>query len=197
MHFDEKIQLIIVGESCVGKTSILYKYTQGIFTNQHLSTIGLEFFTKDVTIDDKVIRVKIWDTAGQEQYKSLTKNFFRNSDGVIIVYDATQKATFDQVKEWVRSIEDYTSTEKKVQKILVANKIDLKEKIEVTTEEGQKLSENFEIPFFEVSAKENIGISECMERIIRDVVKNVSEEDKGVNLSQPKDVEKEKKNCNC
>lgn len=166
MKFDEKIQLIIVGESSVGKTSLLYKYTQGVFTNQHLATVGLEYFTKEEKVEDKVIRVKIWDTAGQEQYKSLTRNFYRNSDGVIIVYDVTNKSSFEKVQEWVQSIND--NTDKNIKMVLVGNKIDLQR--EVTTDEGKKLADFYKIPFFETSAKENTGISDFIRKIIADVL---------------------------
>lgn len=195
MKFDDKIQLIMVGESCVGKTSILYKYTQGLFTNQHLATVGLEFFTKEETINGKLIRVKIWDTAGQEQYKSLTKNFYRNADGVIICYDVSDRTTFDRVQEWVQSIEDYTSNERNIQKILVGNKVDLPR--QVLTEEGQSLAAQYNIPFFEVSAKENIGIENFMKKIIEDVINNSSNNKKGVDLNSPDTSQSAKKGCGC
>ena len=122
MKLESKIQLIVVGESCVGKTSLLYKYSQGFFTQEHLATVGIEFFTKEEEINGRKIRVKIWDTAGQELYKSITKNFYRNSDGVIIVYDVTDRESFEKVQEWVQSISENTDTEKNIQKVLVANK---------------------------------------------------------------------------
>ena len=123
-----------------------------------------------MTINDKLIRVKIWDTAGQEQYKALTKNFYRNSDGVIIVYDVTNKSTFEKVQEWVQSIGEYTDSEKNIQKVLVGNKIDLPR--QVTTEEGKKLSDMYNIPFYEASAKDNIGIEDFMKKIIGEVLEN-------------------------
>ena len=143
MKLESKIQLIVVGESCVGKTSLLYKYSQGFFTQEHLATVGIEFFTKEEEINGRKIRVKIWDTAGQELYKSITKNFYRNSDGVIIVYDVTDRESFEKVQEWVQSISENTDTEKNIQKVLVANKVDLTRK--VTKEEGMKLAEKYNI----------------------------------------------------
>ena len=133
-----------------------------------------------MTINDKLIRVKIWDTAGQEQYKALTKNFYRNSDGVIIVYDVTNKSTFEKVQEWVQSIGEYTDSEKNIQKVLVGNKIDLPR--QVTTEEGKKLSDMYNIPFYEASAKDNIGIEDFMKKIIGEVLENLSSQKKGVGL---------------
>ena len=193
MKLESKIQLIVVGESCVGKTSLLYKYSQGYFTQEHLATVGIEFFTKVEKINGRKIRVKIWDTAGQELYKSITKNFYRNSDGVIIVYDVTDRESFEKVQDWVQTISEYTDTEKKIQKVLVANKVDLTRK--VTKEEGMKLAEKYNIPFFEASAKLDIGIKDFMTKILTDVLDNVSVDMSRVTLDQKLDNRKNKKKC--
>ena len=193
MKLESKIQLIVVGESCVGKTSLLYKYSQGFFTQEHLATVGIEFFTKEEEINGRKIRVKIWDTAGQELYKSITKNFYRNSDGVIIVYDVTDRESFEKVQEWVQSISENTDTEKNIQKVLVANKVDLTRK--VTKEEGMKLAEKYNIPFFEASAKLDIGIKDFMTKILTDVLDNVSFDMSRVTLDQKLDNRKNKKKC--
>ena len=193
MKLESKIQLIVVGESCVGKTSLLYKYSQGFFTQEHLATVGIEFFTKEEEINGRKIRVKIWDTAGQELYKSITKNFYRNSDGVIIVYDVTDRESFEKVQEWVQSISENTDTEKNIQKVLVANKVDLTRK--VTKEEGMKLAEKYNIPVFEASAKLDIGIKDFMTKILTDVLDNVSVDMSRVTLDQKLDNRKNKKKC--
>ena len=148
-----------------------------------------------MTINDKLIRVKIWDTAGQEQYKALTKNFYRNSDGVIIVYDVTNKSTFEKVQEWVQSIDEYTDSEKNIQKVLVGNKIDLPR--QVTTEEGKKLSDMYNIPFYEASAKDNIGIEDFMKQIIGEVLENLSSQKKGVGLDIGGTGDNGGKGCGC
>ena len=193
MKLESKIQLIVVGESCVGKTSLLYKYSQGFFTQEHLATVGIEFFTKEEEINGRKIRVKIWDTAGQELYKSITKNFYRNSDGVIIVYDVTDRESFEKVQGWVQTISEYTDTEKKIQKVLVANKVDLTRK--VTKEEGMKLAEKYNIPFFEASAKLDIGIKDFMTKILTDVLDNVSVDMSRITLNRKIVNRKNKKKC--
>ena len=193
MKLESKIQLIVVGESCVGKTSLLYKYSQGFFTQEHLATVGIEFFTKEEEINGRKIRVKIWDTAGQELYKSITKNFYRNSDGVIIVYDVTDRESFEKVQGWVQTISEYTDTEKKIQKVLVANKVDLTRK--VTKEEGMKLAEKYNIPFFEASAKLDIGIKDFMTKILTDVLDNVSVDMSRITLNKKIVNRKNKKKC--
>ena len=178
MKFDQKVQLIIVGESCVGKTSILYKYTKDFFTNQHLATIGLEYFTTEEKINDKVIRVKIWDTAGQEQYKSLTKNFYKNSNGVFIVYDVTNKSSFEKVQEWIQSVID--NGDENIKMVLIGNKIDLNR--EVKTEEGQAIANKYKMPFFETSAKENIGIRDSVMKLVNMVMENQKPREEGLKL---------------
>ena len=178
MKFDQKVQLIIVGESCVGKTSILYKYTKDFFTNQHLATIGLEYFTTEEKINDKVIRVKIWDTAGQEQYKSLTKNFYKNSNGVFIVYDVTNKSSFEKVQEWIQSVID--NGDENIKMVLIGNKIDLNR--EVKTEEGQAIANKYKMPFFETSAKENINIRDSVMKLVNMVIETQKPREEGLKL---------------
>ena len=148
-----------------------------------------------MTINDKLIRVKIWDTAGQEQYKALTKNFYRNSDGVIIVYDVTNKSTFEKVQEWVKSIDEHTHSAQTIHKVLLGNKIDLPR--QVTTEEGKKLSDMYNIPFYEASAKDNIGIEDFMKKIIGEVLENLSSQKKGVGLDIGGTGDNGGKGCGC
>ena len=189
-----QVQLIIVGESCVGKTSLLYKYTQGTFREQYLSTIGLEYFTSEENVNGINVKVKIWDTAGQEEYKSLTKNYFHNSDGIVVVYDVSLKSSFDKVQEWINSIQEYS--DKNVQIVLVGNKIDLER--EVSKEEGEKFAESFEIPFFETSAKEDDSIKNVMKKLIENIINNKDLTKKGEKLSMDKNNNNSNnKRCGC
>jgi len=189
-----QVQLIIVGESCVGKTSLLYKYTQGTFREQYLSTIGLEYFTSEENVNGINVKVKIWDTAGQEEYKSLTKNYFHNSDGIVVVYDVSLKSSFDKVQEWINSIQEYS--DKNVQIVLVGNKIDLER--EVSKEEGEKFAESFEIPFFETSAKEDDSIKNVMKKLIENIINNKDLTKKGEKLSMDKNNNNSNNNrCGC
>lgn len=175
---------------------ILIRYTRHNFSHQYLVTVGMEYVQKDVEIENKKIRVKIWDTAGQEQYKAITSNFFRNSDGIIIVYDTTNRDSFEKVGDWMKTIDQYVSNEEPVPFILVGNKIDLDKERAVSTDEGKQLADSKNIPFFEASAKENIGVDEFMNRIITDVVNGVTHNKKGVDLEEMRqDVEKSKKCC--
>lgn len=136
-----------------------------------------------------MVKVKIWDTAGQENFKSMTRNFYRTSNGVVLVYDVSNKSTFEKIQEWIQSI--YDNSDEKIKIVLVGNKIDLPR--EVTTEEGRKLGEYYKIPFFETSAKENIGIKEMMRKLITNVLEG-SKPPQGFTLDQNQNV---RKGCAC
>lgn len=149
----------------------------------------MEYFTKEEKIGEKTIRVKIWDTAGQEQFKSLTKNFYKNSHGVVICYDVTNRKSFEKIQEWIDSIADNASANIKM--ILIGNKIDLTR--DVVKDEGKKLADNYKIPFFETSAKTDEGINECFRKLIGDIV-NDFKPSESIKLDTKPD---EKKNCFC
>ena len=183
MTYDERIQIIMVGESGVGKTSLIRRYTNNIFNTNHLETIGIEFFNKEERINDQIIQIKLWDTAGQEIFHSLTKNFYRKADGIIIVYDITNKESFDRIQDWVKSVSDNTDTYKEIQMIIVGNKIDLGENREVSKEEGMKIGKYFEIDFFEASAKNDEGVRNFMIKIIEDILNNKVNNRNSININ--------------
>ena len=136
---------------------------------------------KKKIINGKIIQVKIWDTAGQERYKGLTKNYFRNSDGVIITYDVTNNYSFEKVHDWIESIFKYNDSEKDIKLVLIGNTIDIEKRI--SSEEGKNLAKMYGIPFFESSAKKNISINDLIQKIIEDVVSNFNYYKKGINLN--------------
>ena len=199
MTYDERIQIIMVGESGVGKTSLIRRYTNNIFNTNHLETIGIEFFNKEERINDQIIQIKLWDTAGQEIFHPLTKNFYRKADGIIIVYDITNKESFDRIQDWVKSVYDNTDTYKEIQMIIVGNKIDLEENREVSKEEGMKIGKYFEIDFFEASAKNAEGVRNFLIKIIEDILNNKVNNRNSINIKNYKngDDEDNEKKCFC
>ena len=198
MTCDEKIQLIMIGESDVGKTSLIRRYTKNLFNINHLETTGVEFNSKNEKINNKIIKVKIWDTAGQEIFHSLTKNFYRKADGIIIVFDVTNRESFDKVHDWVKSVYDNTDTYREIQIILVGNKIDLELNRQISKEEGIKLSEYFEIPYFEASAKNSNGVRDFMVKIILDVINNKVNNRSSFNIKNYiPNGEEDKRQCYC
>ena len=201
MTFDEKIQIIMIGESGVGKTSLIRRYTNNIFNSNHLETIGIEFYNKEEKINNKIIQIKFWDTAGQEIFHSLTKNFYRKADGIIIVYDITNKESFERVQDWIKSIYDNTDTYKEIQMIIVGNKIDLEEMREVTKEDGLKIGKYYEIDFYEASAKNAEGVNNFMIKLIRDILNNRVNNRNTINIKNYKngiyEEDNDTKNCFC
>lgn len=170
MNYDEKCQLLIIGDSTVGKTSLLFRYTEDKFSSQHLATVGIDFFTKDEIFNGKVVRIKVWDTAGQERYKSLTNAFFRNAQGIILVYDVNNLETFENLKYWLQSINLNLGEENDLKKIIIGNKIDLPR--EVSKEEAEKFSKSHKVAYFETSAKDNTGIPESIRYLAGEVLKD-------------------------
>ena len=176
-------KVLLLGDSTVGKTCILLKYTDKIFQETHMMTIGLDYRLKIMQLQSgKEVKLQIWDTAGQDRFRSITKNYYKGSHGIILIYDVTSLKTFENVKSWVSQIHEEISD--KVVIYLVGNKIDMDDERKVKTEEGQKLAEELGVPFVETSAKsgENIDniFSDITERIdkefgnIQKVRKNIS-----------------------
>ena len=176
-------KVLLLGDSTVGKTCILLKYTDKIFQETHMMTIGLDYRLKTMTLQSgKEVKLQIWDTAGQDRFRSITKNYYKGSHGIILIYDVTSLKTFENVKSWVSQIHEEISD--KVVIYLVGNKIDMDDERKVKTEEGQKLAEELGVPFVETSAKSGVNIdnifSDITERIdkefgnIQKVRKNIS-----------------------
>ena len=171
MNYDEKCQLLIVGDSTVGKTSILSRYTSGTFNANYLATVGLDFFQKEEIFNGKTIRIKIWDTAGQERYKSLTQGFFRNAQGIMVVYDVTNMETFDNLQYWIKSIKTHVGSEKdQIPVIVIGNKIDATER-EVERISGEKFAADLNYDYFETSAKTGEGVEKCVNYLVEKVLK--------------------------
>ena len=203
MNYDQKCQLLIIGDSTVGKTSILSRFTNGIFNSNYLATVGLDSFTKDEIIDDKTVRIKIWDTAGQERYKSLTKGFFRNAEGVMLVYDVTNSETYENLKFWLQSIKNNTSPDMgEIPIILIGNKIDCEDR-EVKHEEAENFWKEQGYPYFETSAKTGENIDNTIKYLVKKVIniKEGKKDDENENIKiDKKDINKnneEAKKCGC
>ena len=203
MNYDQKCQLLIIGDSTVGKTSILSRFANGIFNSNYLATVGLDSFTKDEIIDDKTVRIKIWDTAGQERYKSLTKGFFRNAEGVMLVYDVTNSETYENLKFWLQSIKNNTSPDMgEIPIILIGNKIDCEDR-EVKVEEAENFWKEQGYPYFETSAKTGENIDNTIKYLVKKVIniKDGKKDDGNENIKiEKKDINKnneEAKKCGC
>ena len=169
--FHYLLKYIIIGDPAVGKSNILLKYAHNKFTNEYQSTIGVEFGAKNLTIDGKVFRIQIWDTAGQENFRSITRAYYKNSVCAIVAYDITNRTSFENVQEWIDEVK--SQTPKEILLVLVGNKIDLESERIVSFDEGKKLSEDNDMLFFETSAKNGNGINEVFLNSCREIYQNI------------------------
>ena len=200
-----KFKILIIGDSGVGKTSMLLKYVDNFFPDTHIATIGVEYKTKSFKKGKYQITLNIWDTAGQERFKSITKSFFSNTTGVIFVYDITKRESFsgdNGVKNWIKDSEDYG----KYDRILCGNKIDLDNNREVKADEAKEFSIKKKMSYLETSAKSGKNINEAFDKLVDLIIKNRTEEEllrefsvkskpRGETLSKKKAKEEEKKGC--
>jgi len=150
-NYDYLFKLLIIGDSGVGKTCLLSSYTEENFdNNNYLTTIGIDLSVKLLTCLDRFIKLQIWDTAGQERFRTITNNYYHGADGVIIVYDVTERNTFENVKMWLKTINE--KAKKDVYKILIGNKIDKSDRV-IEYDEGLRLAKENDMSFYETSSK--------------------------------------------
>ena len=184
-------KVLILGDKAVGKSCFLIRFTENKFQEIYLSTAGMDYKYKDVMYEEgKTIRLQIWDTAGQERYRTITTGLFKGAVGIILMYDITDKQTFNNVREWIKSIEEETS--KKVILILVGNKVDKKER-EVLKAEGEQIAEEYNFPFFETSAQSGLNVNSVFETLAKLIVeKKAQSANQGHKLTNTKNNVKKK-----
>lgn len=170
MEYDYLFKYIIVGDSGVGKSSILLQFIDKRFNHIHDLTIGVEFGARNIPINDKDIKIHIWDTAGHEAFRSITRSYYRDAAGAILVFDVTQRETFYHLKSWLEEICQMT---RNTSIILVGNKSDLTYKRQVSTEEGQMFARKHGMKFIETSAKNNSFIDETFMGVARTILEKI------------------------
>eukprot|EP01127_Copromyxa_protea_P006235 TRINITY_DN1604_c0_g1_i2.p1 TRINITY_DN1604_c0_g1~~TRINITY_DN1604_c0_g1_i2.p1 ORF type:complete len:191 (-),score=42.85 TRINITY_DN1604_c0_g1_i2:90-662(-) len=158
-------KILLVGDSGSGKSSVIHRYTEGVFSDAYISTVGVDFKVKPVTVGTKAIKLQIWDTAGQERFRTITANFFRGSHAIIVVYDVTNSDSFSNVSQWLEEVRKYAPVDVKL--ILLGNKIDLVESRQVTTEEGKSCATGKNMTFFESSAKDDTNVADVFEHVAK------------------------------
>ena len=163
-------KVLLLGDTTVGKTCFLMKYTDKTFQDIHMATIGLDYRLKSMKLKSgKNIKLQIWDTAGQDRFRAITKNYYKGSHGIILIYDVTNVQTFENVKQWVSQIREEASANVII--YIAGNKIDMEEERKVNKEEGEKLAEELGFPFVETSAKSGININETFEDLVERIDK--------------------------
>ena len=205
--YDLNFKIIVIGNIGVGKSCLSLKATKGIFLEEYISTIGFEFYCFNVKVDDKIIKLQIWDTCGQEAYRSLIKNFYRNASLAIIVYSVEDSQSFFDIDIWLKQIKTYGTSSCKI--FLIGNKIDTNYR-KVSTEQGIKCKNDFFFDcFMETSAKDGINTKELFvncatilyeenQNLIEQIIEKNSENNNSINLSFDKsDIYIEKEQCDC
>ena len=198
--YDFIFKVLLLGNSDVGKSSLILRYVDGTWSNTFIPTIGVDFKVKTIEVDNKKIKMQIWDTAGQERFRTVIASYFKGSHGVLLIYDVTNKTSFKQLESWLEIIENNASED--ILKILIGNKIDLEEDREVTKEEGQSFANQHNIQFMETSAKMNTNVNEAFEALAKIMMEfNVNQKvkatknDKTVKVSSGKNLSTKKKCC--
>ena len=180
-----KYKILVLGDQAVGKTCFLLKYTNDSFNEMNLSTVGVEVYPKEVTLENgKKVLAQIWDTAGQERFRSICKNYYKGAQGIILMFEVINKESFKNVKSWLDLLKNEVS--EKVSIILVGNKIDLENKREVSKEEGEEMAKKYGLSYFETSAKTGDNIQNCCYFLIKKVDEVYSKENESKNNNNAK-----------
>ncbi|KAJ9698529.1 hypothetical protein PVL29_007551 [Vitis rotundifolia] len=171
-EYDYLFKIVLIGDSGVGKSNILSRFTRNEFCLESKSTIGVEFATRTLQIDGKTVKAQIWDTAGQERYRAITSAYYRGAVGALLVYDITKRQTFDNVQRWLRELRDHADSNIVI--MMAGNKCDLKHLRAVSEEDGQGLAEREELSFLETSALEATNIEKAFQTILTEIYHIIS-----------------------
>lgn len=171
-EYDYLFKLLLIGDSGVGKSCFLLRFADDTYTESYISTIGVDFKIRTIEQDQKTVKMQIWDTAGQERFRTITSSYYRGAHGIIIVYDVTDRDSFNDVKNWMQEIEKYAM--ENVNKLLVGNKCDLSNKKVVTYDEGKELADSYGIRFVETSAKNAHNVDQAFHLMAGEIKQRLS-----------------------
>ncbi|XP_074563085.1 ras-related protein RABA1f-like [Curcuma longa] len=165
--YDYLFKVVLIGDSGVGKSNLLSRFTRNEFSLESKSTIGVEFATRSISVEDKVIKAQIWDTAGQERYRAITSAYYRGAVGALLVYDVTRHITFENVERWLKELRDHT--ESNIVIMLVGNKADLRHLRAVSTDDAKTFAENENTFFMETSALESTNVETAFTEVLTQI----------------------------
>jgi len=171
--YDHLFKLLIIGDSGVGKSSLLVRFADNHFSGNYITTIGVDFKIRTIDIGGERVKLQIWDTAGQERFRTITSTYYRGTHGVIVVYDVTSGESFANVKRWLHEIDANCDV---VNRILVGNKNDDPDRKVVLTEDARRFADQMGIQLFETSAKDNINVEEMFRSVTTLVLKSKKEQ---------------------
>ncbi|KAI3900412.1 hypothetical protein MKW92_011377 [Papaver armeniacum] len=186
--YDYLFKVVLIGDSGVGKTNLLSRFTRNEFSLESKSTIGVEFATRSLNVDGKVIKAQIWDTAGQERYRAITSAYYRGAVGALLVYDVTRHVTFENIERWLKELREHTDPNIVV--MLIGNKADLRHLVAVSSEDGTSFAERESLCFMETSALEATNVENAFAEVLTQIhhivsKKSVDTGDEGATSNVP------------
>ena len=180
--YDFLYKIVLIGESGVGKSNLLLRFTRNEFDAEKRSTIGVEFATRSIQHDNKVIRAQIWDTAGQERYRAITNAYYRGAVGALVVYDITKENTFKSIERWLSELKD--NADPKIVIMIIGNKADLSQTREVEETIAKEFCQNQKLFFFETSALDGTNVENAFKSLLIEIYKqNASNVDDNSNMN--------------
>ena len=199
MNYDKSCSILLLGDLAVGKTSLIARYTNGVFSETYISTVGIENLLKQEIINNENVLVKIWDTAGQERFRAITPSILRNAEGVIIVFDVTSKESFENIKEWINTLKiNVGDNANSIPVIIVGNKIDKEDEREIEKNDALKFAEDNKYKYFETSAKTGEGVDDAFRDMAKQILiyqSQFKEERETIKINKDKKDDKNKKGC--
>ncbi|KAM3138920.1 hypothetical protein pb186bvf_008933 [Paramecium bursaria] len=164
-----QVKILMLGEGGVGKSSLLFQYVDGKFSENIQATLGVEFKQKVETIDNKKVTIQVWDTAGQEKFKTITPIYYKRVDGVCLVFSVVDRPSFQQVQSWIHNLNENSTSEKSLCKVLIGNKCDMPNRT-ISEEEGIALGQQLGLKYYECSAKTGKNVNEVFTQLVQQVV---------------------------
>jgi len=171
-EYDYLFKVVLIGDSGVGKSNLLSRFTRNEFNLESKSTIGVEFATRSIQVEGKIVKAQIWDTAGQERYRAITSAYYRGAIGALLVYDIAKHVTYENVERWLRELRDHADQNNVI--MLVGNKSDLRHLRAVPTEEATAYAERNQLSFIETSALDSTNVEKAFTNILTEIYKSVS-----------------------
>jgi Ras-related protein Rab-1A len=193
--YDYLFKLVLIGDSGVGKSCLLLRFADDNFTDSYISTIGVDFRFRTITIEKKTVKLQIWDTAGQERFRTITSAYYRGADGIIMVYDVTNQDSFEHVEEWLSEVDRYAN--ENTAKLLIGNKADLLDQKQVSEETARRFAEKLNIPFLETSAKTSTNVDAAFLTMAKELIKSRSQQKEKDGEKRIKVVAGDKKHGKC
>mmetsp|Transcript_28845 Transcript_28845/g.40617 ORF Transcript_28845/g.40617 Transcript_28845/m.40617 type:complete len:211 (-) Transcript_28845:568-1200(-) len=172
-EYDFLFKILVVGESAVGKSSLLLRFADDTFTEEFITTIGVDFKFRTLKIDDSIVKLQIWDTAGQERFRTLTSAYYRGANGVMLAFDVTDLNSFKTVEKWISDIRVYSPDQTPI--VLVATKADLTNKRVVDADAAKQLAEKYGFKYFETSSKTGLGVNDSFFSLTSEILKKAKE----------------------